>query len=98
MRLHDRLAASMVLPLGASAFGPSGARDTGSGASPAMPAPESMLIPMVNIAPVGSRAELRAHIGSASLAGGIGKDGTMHNGGMAPLPSCRDLRSFDLIL
>lgn len=55
MRLLNRLAASMVLPLAACAVGPSSSSDTGFGASPAMPAPESMLIPMVNIAPVRAR-------------------------------------------
>src|SRR6202166_2755355 len=55
MRLLNRLAASMVLPLAACAIGPSSSSDTGFGASPAMPAPESMLIPIVNIAPIQAR-------------------------------------------
>ncbi|HZZ02764.1 sorbosone dehydrogenase family protein [Paraburkholderia sp.] len=55
MRLLNRLTASLVLPLAACAIGPSSSSDTGFGASPAMPAPESMLIPMVNIAPVQAR-------------------------------------------
>ena len=55
MRLLNRLAASMVLPLAACAIGPSSSSDTGFGASPAMPVPESMLIPIVNIAPIQAR-------------------------------------------
>jgi len=55
MRLLNRLAISMVLPLAACAVGPSSPRDTGFGASPAIPAPRSRLVPMVNIAPVESR-------------------------------------------
>lgn len=55
MRLPQRLAALLVLPLAACAIGPSGPEDTGVGVSPTMPAPESKLIPMVNIAPVQPR-------------------------------------------
>jgi glucose/arabinose dehydrogenase len=55
MHLLNRLAVSMVLPLAACALGPSSPRDTGFGASPAMPAPESAVMPMVNIAPVQAR-------------------------------------------
>ncbi|MFM0341944.1 PQQ-dependent sugar dehydrogenase [Paraburkholderia fungorum] len=55
MRLLDRLAALMVLPLAACAIGPSATTDTGFGVSPAIPAPESKLIPMVNVAPVQAR-------------------------------------------
>ncbi|AIP35871.1 glucose / Sorbosone dehydrogenase family protein [Paraburkholderia xenovorans LB400] len=42
----------MVLPLASCAIGPSSSTDTGFGASPAMPAPESSLVPVVNIAPI----------------------------------------------
>ncbi|KAA1004374.1 sorbosone dehydrogenase family protein [Paraburkholderia panacisoli] len=52
MRLLNRLAVSMVLPLASCAIGSSSSSDLGFGASPAMPDPESPLIPMVNIAPV----------------------------------------------
>jgi glucose/arabinose dehydrogenase len=45
----------MVLPLASCAIGSSSSSDTGFGASPAIPAPESTLLPMVNIAPVQSR-------------------------------------------
>src|SRR6202521_5165314 len=55
MRLLNRLSASMVFPLAACAIGPSSSSDTGFGASPAMPVPESMLIPMVNVAPIQAR-------------------------------------------
>jgi glucose/arabinose dehydrogenase len=55
MRLLNRLAIAMVLPLTSCAIGPSSSTDTGLGASPAMPAPESSLVPMVNIAPVQAR-------------------------------------------
>ena len=55
MRLFDSLAVSMVFPLASCALGPSSSSDTGFGASPAIPAPESTLIPMVNIAPVQGR-------------------------------------------
>ncbi len=55
MHLFKRLAIAMVLPLAACAVGPSNSLDTGLGASPAIPAPESSLIPMVNIAPVRTR-------------------------------------------
>src|SRR5471032_2229262 len=57
MRLLNRLAVSMVLPLASCAIGPSGSSDAGFGASPAMPAPESSLVPMVNIAPVQARPD-----------------------------------------
>ncbi|EIF35694.1 glucose/sorbosone dehydrogenase [Burkholderia sp. Ch1-1] len=52
MRLLNCLVVSMGLPLAACAIGPSSIGDGGFGASPAMPAPQSTLIPMVNIAPV----------------------------------------------
>jgi hypothetical protein len=52
----NRLVVSMVLPLAACAIGPSASSDTGFGAAPAMPAPESTIIPMVNIAPVQARS------------------------------------------
>ncbi|MFM0115295.1 PQQ-dependent sugar dehydrogenase [Paraburkholderia nemoris] len=55
MRLLYRLTASLVLPLAACALGPSSSSDTGFGSSPAMPAPQSTFIPMVNIAPVQAR-------------------------------------------
>ena len=55
MRLFNRLIVSMVLPLTACAIGPSSAGDSGFGASPAIPAPQSSLLPMVNIAPVQTR-------------------------------------------
>jgi glucose/arabinose dehydrogenase len=55
MRLLDRLAVSMVFPLASCAIGSSSSSDTGFGASPAIPAPESTLIPMVNIAPIQGR-------------------------------------------
>jgi glucose/arabinose dehydrogenase len=57
MRLLGRLAISMVIPLASCAVGPSSSSDTGFGASPAMPEPESSLIPMVNIAPVQARPD-----------------------------------------
>ncbi|MEI5996386.1 sorbosone dehydrogenase family protein [Paraburkholderia bengalensis] len=57
MRLLNRLAVLMVLPLAACAIGPSGSSDAGFGTSPALPAPESSLIPMVNIAPVQRRPD-----------------------------------------
>jgi glucose/arabinose dehydrogenase len=49
------LAVAMVLPLASCAVGPSSLSDSGFGASPAIPVPESALIPMVNIAPVQGR-------------------------------------------
>jgi hypothetical protein len=55
MRLLDRRAVLMVFPLASCALGPSSSSDMGFGASPAIPAPESTLIPMVNIAPVQGR-------------------------------------------
>jgi glucose/arabinose dehydrogenase len=55
MHLLNLLAVSMVLPLASCAIGPSSSSDTGFGASPYIPAPESTLIPMVNIAPVQER-------------------------------------------
>ena len=55
MRLLNRLAVSMVLPLASCAIGPSSPSDPGFGASPSIPAPESKLISMVNIAPVEKR-------------------------------------------
>ncbi|MEW9585171.1 sorbosone dehydrogenase family protein [Paraburkholderia sp. DGU8] len=55
MRLLNRLAVAMLLPLASCAIGPSSSSDTGFGASPAIPAPQSTLIPMVNIAPVQAR-------------------------------------------
>jgi glucose/arabinose dehydrogenase len=57
MRLLNRLAILMVIPLASCAVGPSSPSDTGFGASPALPAPESSLIPMVNIAPVQARPD-----------------------------------------
>lgn len=55
MRLPSRLVASLVLPLAACAIGPSSIGDSGFGTSPAIPAPHSALIPMINIAPVQAR-------------------------------------------
>jgi glucose/arabinose dehydrogenase len=55
MRLLNRIAIAMTLPLAACAIGPSSSSDMGFGASPAIPAPESTLVPMVNIAPVQAR-------------------------------------------
>lgn len=55
MRLLNRLIVSMVLPLCACAVGPSSAGDSGYGASPDLPAPQSSLMPTVNIAPVRPR-------------------------------------------
>ncbi|AJZ56284.1 NHL repeat family protein (plasmid) [Paraburkholderia fungorum] len=55
MRLLNRLAVATLLPLTSCAIGPSSPGDTGFGASPAIPAPQSTLIPMVNIAPVQTR-------------------------------------------
>ncbi|MCC8395170.1 sorbosone dehydrogenase family protein [Paraburkholderia sp. MMS20-SJTR3] len=52
MRLVNRLAVLMVVPLAACAVGPSGPADAGWGASPAIPPAQSSLLPMVNIAPV----------------------------------------------
>lgn len=57
MRLLNRLAISMVLPLASCAIGPSSSTDTGFGESPAIPAPESSLVPTVNIAPVQARPD-----------------------------------------
>lgn len=57
MRLLNRLAISLVLPLASCAIGPSASSNTGFGSSPVMPAPESSLIPMVNIAPVQARPD-----------------------------------------
>ena len=50
-----RLIALWVLPLAACAMGPSALTDTGFGADPALPAPQSSLLPTVNIAPVKAR-------------------------------------------
>ncbi|MGF6722170.1 glucose/arabinose dehydrogenase [Paraburkholderia sp. GAS41] len=55
MRLLNRLAVAWVLPLAACAIGSSGPGDTGFGASPTIPAPQSALLPMVNVAPVQAR-------------------------------------------
>jgi glucose/arabinose dehydrogenase len=55
MCLLKRLAVAMVLPLASCAIGSSSSSDMGFGASPAIPVPESTLIPMVNIAPVQAR-------------------------------------------
>ncbi|WP_183732493.1 MULTISPECIES: sorbosone dehydrogenase family protein [Paraburkholderia] len=57
MRLLNRLAVSMVLPLASCALGPSSPGDPGFGASPPIPSPESSLLPMVNIAPVQARPQ-----------------------------------------
>ncbi|RKT13914.1 glucose/arabinose dehydrogenase [Paraburkholderia sp. RAU2J] len=57
MCLLNRLAVSMVLPLAACAIGPSSSSDAGLGTSPAMPAPETSWVPMVNIAPVQARPD-----------------------------------------
>ncbi len=57
MRLLNRLAISLVLPLASCAIGPSASSNAGFGSSPVMPAPESSLIPMVNIAPVQARPD-----------------------------------------
>ena len=56
MRAFNRLAIAMVLPLTSCAIGGASDSNTGFGASPAIPAPESSLVPMVNIAPVQARA------------------------------------------
>lgn len=55
MRLLMRMAVMTVLPLAACAIGPSSATDTGFGTAPSIPAPQSSLIPMVNVAPVMTR-------------------------------------------
>lgn len=52
MRLLSSLIIVAGLPLAACAIGSSSSSDTGYGASPAIPAAESTLLPMVNIAPV----------------------------------------------
>jgi glucose/arabinose dehydrogenase len=52
MRLLRLLVVAIVLPLAACAIGPSSSSDTGFGASPAILAPQSALVPMINIAPV----------------------------------------------
>jgi glucose/arabinose dehydrogenase len=52
MRLLRRPVVAIVLPLAACAIGPSSSSDTGFGASPAILAPQSALVPMINIAPV----------------------------------------------
>ncbi len=57
MRLFKRLVVLLILPLTACAIGPSSSADNGFGASPAMPAPQSTLLPMVNIAPVQARPD-----------------------------------------
>jgi len=57
MRRFKHLVVVSVLPLAACALGPSGPADTAFGASPALPAHESALIPMVNIAPVQGRPD-----------------------------------------
>jgi glucose/arabinose dehydrogenase len=55
MRLLNRFAVSMVLPLVSCAIGSSSSSDMGFGELPTIPAPETTLIPMVNIAPVQAR-------------------------------------------
>jgi len=57
MRLFKRLVVLLFLPLTACAIGPASSADNGFGASPAMPAPQSTLLPMVNIAPVQARPD-----------------------------------------
>jgi glucose/arabinose dehydrogenase len=57
MRLFKRLVVLLSLPLTACAIGPSSSADNGFGASPDMPAPQSTLLPMVNIAPVQARPD-----------------------------------------
>lgn len=55
MHLFKRLIALSVVPLAACALGPSASVDTGFGASPPITAPDTRLLPMVNIAPVQNR-------------------------------------------
>jgi glucose/arabinose dehydrogenase len=55
MRALNHLAVALALPLAACAIGPSSSRDPGYGVLPAMPAPQTSLISMVNIAPVQAR-------------------------------------------
>jgi glucose/arabinose dehydrogenase len=55
MRLSNHLAVTLALPLAACAIGQASSSDTGFGATPSLPAPESKLIPMVNIAPTEAR-------------------------------------------
>lgn len=55
MRLLNYLAVATALPLAACAIGQSSSIDTGLGASPSIPPPESRLLPMVNIAPTEAR-------------------------------------------
>jgi glucose/arabinose dehydrogenase len=57
MRVPGLVAISMIIPLASCAIGPSSSSDTGFGASPAMPAPTSAWVPMVNIAPVRARPD-----------------------------------------
>ncbi|NUY35283.1 sorbosone dehydrogenase family protein [Paraburkholderia sp. JPY303] len=57
MRLLHHLVVSMVLPLASCALEPSGPLDGGFGTSPAMPPPESSLVPMVNIATIQARPD-----------------------------------------
>ncbi|MFL9959251.1 sorbosone dehydrogenase family protein [Paraburkholderia nemoris] len=56
MRAPDFVIGFLTLPLAACALGPGGATDTGFGPSPALAAPQSSLLPTVNIAPVAQRA------------------------------------------
>ncbi|WP_345817189.1 sorbosone dehydrogenase family protein (plasmid) [Paraburkholderia sp. PREW-6R] len=55
MRQFKTLVALALLPLAGCALGPSSPSDNAFGASPPIPAPESTLIPMVNIAPAQPR-------------------------------------------
>jgi glucose/arabinose dehydrogenase len=55
MTTSTRLIALLVLPIAACATGPTALSDNGFGTSPVLPAPQSSLLPMVNIAPVEAR-------------------------------------------
>ncbi|WP_087660759.1 PQQ-dependent sugar dehydrogenase, partial [Caballeronia terrestris] len=57
MRLLTRLVVALVVPLASCAIGPSSPSNTGFGASPVLPAPESSWVPMVNIAPAQTRPD-----------------------------------------
>jgi glucose/arabinose dehydrogenase len=55
MRAPDFVIGFLALPLAACALGPGAATDTGFGPSPALAAPQSSLLPTVNIAPIKQR-------------------------------------------
>ena len=55
MRLFNHVAVALALPLAACAIGQASSSDTGFGAKPSLPAPETRLVPMVNIAPTEAR-------------------------------------------